>query len=70
MTIVLGIVGTGYLSECFIGPALKRATNTKFVAICSRDMERAKSFAIKYKVERAYDSFDPRLRPITGGNSI
>ena len=61
MSLGWGILGTGAIAERAIGPALSRAANTKLVAVCDCDMERAKSFAAKYRVERYYDSLEKML---------
>jgi len=56
MAIGWGILGTGNQADRIIAPVLGRASNTKFVAICSsRGMERARSFTAKHVAERAYD---------------
>lgn len=61
MTIGWGITGIGNHANRFMGPAISKAANTKFVTACSRSMERAKEFASKHGVERAYDSFEKML---------
>ena len=61
MTIGWGINGIGSHANRFMGPAIGKAANTKFVAACSRSMERAKEFAGKHGVERAYDYGNQRM---------
>ncbi|MFC1943698.1 Gfo/Idh/MocA family protein [Chloroflexota bacterium] len=61
MTVGWGIIGIGIHANSYMAPAISRAANTKFVAICHRSMERAKEFATKHGVERAYDSFEKML---------
>ncbi|MBI2832747.1 MAG: Gfo/Idh/MocA family oxidoreductase [Chloroflexi bacterium] len=53
-----GIVGTGWLASNYIAPALAKATNTRLVAVYSRDKSRGADFAAKHGAERSYDSFD------------
>jgi predicted dehydrogenase len=62
MAIRWGIFGIGSIAQRGMGPALNKAGNTKFVAVCSRSMERAKEFAAKYKAEKTYDSYEKMLR--------
>jgi len=61
MTIGWGVIGVGTHVKRFMAPALTRAGDTKFVAICSRSMERARSFAAECGVKRAYDSLAKML---------
>ncbi|MFC1893717.1 Gfo/Idh/MocA family protein [Chloroflexota bacterium] len=61
MAIGWGIIGIGRYADNIIAPAISRATNTKFVAVCSRSMQRAQDFASKYAVEHAYDSLEKML---------
>jgi len=69
MTVGWGIIGLGRFVGRFTGPALRTAADTRVVAVCSRSMEKAKSYALEHGVERAYDSFakmleDPALDAI------
>jgi len=61
MTIGWGIIGTGNHANRFMGPAISKASNAKFVAACDIDIELAKEFADKHGVARAYDSFEKML---------
>ena len=61
MAIRWGIIGIGDIAERNFAPALHIAADTEFVAVVSRSMERAKAFAARHKVARAYDSLDKML---------
>ncbi len=61
MTIGWGIIGIGAHADSTMAPALGRAGGTKFVSVCSRNMERAKVFAAKHKAARAFDSLEKML---------
>ena len=61
MPIGWGIIGIGNHADRVMAPALSRAPNTKSVAVCSRSMERAQSFAARHGFERAYDSLEKML---------
>ncbi len=61
MTIGWGIIGTGDHANQVMGPALNEITNTKLVAAYDLNIERAKEFAGKHGVARAYDSFEKML---------
>jgi len=61
MVIGWGVIGIGSHANRFMGPAISKAANTRFVAACSRSMERAKEFAAKHSVERVYESFEKML---------
>jgi len=61
MTIGWGIIGTGAHANRFMGPAIGKVANVKFVAACDISMELAKEFAAKHSVERVYDSFEKML---------
>jgi 1,5-anhydro-D-fructose reductase (1,5-anhydro-D-mannitol-forming) len=62
MTIGWGIIGIGKHVNRFMGPAIRDAADTKFVAVCSRSMERAKNFASAFGAARAYDSLAEMLK--------
>ncbi len=53
MVISWGIIGIGAFADNFMGPAIGKAADTDLVAVCSRNIERAKSFAAKHGVKRA-----------------
>jgi len=61
-----GIIGLGDIAERNMVPALAMAADSQLVSVLSRSMEKAKAFAAKHKVARAYDSMakmlaDPEL---------
>jgi 1,5-anhydro-D-fructose reductase (1,5-anhydro-D-mannitol-forming) len=56
-----GIIGIGHHADQEIAPVFNRIANTNLVAVCSRDIERAKNFATKHRVKRFYDSFAKML---------
>ena len=57
-----GIIGIGIHANRFMGPAISKAHNTKFIAACHPNMERAKSFGYKHGVKSTYDSFERMLK--------
>jgi len=61
MPIGWGIIGIGIHANRYAAPALAKAANARFAAVCSRSMERAKEFAAKHGVEKTYDSFEKML---------
>jgi 1,5-anhydro-D-fructose reductase (1,5-anhydro-D-mannitol-forming) len=61
VTVGWGIVSTGRHPDIKIVPAMKQAKDTDVRAVCSRDIERAGSFAEKHGIPRAYDSIDALL---------
>jgi len=62
MKIGWGIIGTGTFLRNFMGPAINRSEETKFIGICSRSMKKAETFAKEFGVKRAYDSLEMMLR--------
>jgi len=62
MTIGWGIVGIGTHADHEMAPALNQSANTRLVAVCSRDIQRARGFAAKHGVVQAYDSLDKMLQ--------
>lgn len=60
-TIGWGIVGIGHFADHAVAPALGHAADTKFIASCSRSLERAKAFSERHGAKRAYDSFEKML---------
>lgn len=56
-----GIIGLGNHVEQRMLPALKKASYSKIVAVCSRSLEKAQHFARLYEIEFAYDSFTKML---------
>jgi len=61
MSLGWGIIGAGGHAERSMGSALTLAANTKLVAVCDCNVERAKSFAVKYGVKQSYDSLGKML---------
>jgi predicted dehydrogenase len=51
-----GIIGPGKIAEKF-AEALLNCPNTELWAVASRDKERARSFAVKYKAPKYYDQY-------------
>lgn len=62
MAIGYGVIGIGYHADRFMGPAISKAADTKFVAVCSRSLKRAQDFASRHGVEQAYDSLEKMLQ--------
>jgi predicted dehydrogenase len=56
-TVKWGIIGAGRISSTF-ATALNSLDNTELVAIASRDMEKAKEFADRFHIKKAYSSYD------------
>lgn len=56
-TIRWGIIGAGRISSTF-ATALTSMENTKLVAIASRDLTRAKNFAERFHLDKAYGSYE------------
>ena len=53
-----GIIGAGDVCEVKSGPALQRATGSALVAVMRRDGTKARDFARRHGVARAYDDAD------------
>ncbi|MBI2907613.1 MAG: Gfo/Idh/MocA family oxidoreductase [Chloroflexi bacterium] len=62
MSIGWGIYGIGNHSRRSVAPAINRASNTEFVSVCSRSMDRAKAFAAEFKAKKAFDSYEEMLK--------
>lgn len=56
-TINWGIIGAGTIAKTF-ATALSSMENTKLSAVASRDMKRAREFADRFHVEKAYASYE------------
>jgi predicted dehydrogenase/nucleoside-diphosphate-sugar epimerase len=56
-----GIVGTGYIAD-FHAQAIRQAKNVELLAVCDEKIKSAKSFAEKWGVRSAFDSFEAMLR--------
>jgi predicted dehydrogenase len=52
-----GVMGTGWIVEKFVG-SVQRHTNQQFVAVASRDRDRADRAAQQYGMARAYGSYE------------
>jgi len=61
MTIGWGIIGAGNHANQVMGPALNKVTNTKIVAACDINMERAEVFKTEHGAARAYETFEEML---------
>src|SRR5262245_24815954 len=61
-----GLVSPGKHADILLAPAISMAKDTRLVAVCSRDRERAEAFADKHGAQVAYTSLealvdDPRV---------
>jgi len=56
-----GIIGIGKHADTRMAPAFSRTSNSRLVAVCSRDRERALAFAAKHGAAAGYDSFEQLL---------
>ncbi len=56
-----GVVGIGNHADKVFGPAINGSDNANFIAVCSRSIERAETFATKHGVKRVYDSYEKML---------
>ncbi len=52
-----GIIGTGMISSNFAA-ALNSLDNTDMVAVASRDLNKAKEFANRFRIKKAYGSYE------------
>jgi 1,5-anhydro-D-fructose reductase (1,5-anhydro-D-mannitol-forming) len=64
-----GIISTGLHTETKIAPAIAAAPDATLVAVCSRDRQRAESFAAQHGAQAAYDAVeacvrDPRVQAV------
>src|SRR5918911_2669081 len=55
------ILGAGDIADRGMAPALNRAADTQLEAVYCRTMDKARAFATKHNVEKAYDSIDRML---------
>lgn len=62
MQIRWGIVGPGRLADETIAPAITASKTGHLTACAGRTLDRAKEFARKHKVERAYPSFEELMQ--------
>ena len=56
-----GVLSTARIGRNFVTPAGQKAANTKFLAIASRDLDRARAAAEEMGIPRAYGSYDELL---------
>lgn len=56
-----GIIGLGDIAERNFTPALALAADSELVSIVSRSMDKARAYAAKHHVARAFDSLDRML---------
>lgn len=56
-----GIVGTGTIASTFAS-ALNSMENTKLAAVASRDCNRARSFAERFHIDKAYDTYEEMVK--------
>jgi 1,5-anhydro-D-fructose reductase (1,5-anhydro-D-mannitol-forming) len=61
MTLGWAMVGTGWHVRDRMAPAAQIAEDTRMVAVCSRDLTRARAYASDFGFERAYDSYSELL---------
>ena len=62
MTIGWALVSPGAHAETLLAPAIGAAEGARFVAVCSRDQERAEAFANRHGAEWATRDIDDRGR--------
>ena len=55
-----GIISTAQINSEVIGP-LQRSDRNQLLAVASRDLERARAYAAKWSIPRAYGSYDELL---------
>lgn len=58
MPIGWGIIGTGAHADRVMAFALSQINDTKLIAVCSRSLERATTFAAKHGISRSYDTLE------------
>ena len=56
-----GILGCARVAEAVVIPGIKRSRNGRALAIASRSSDKAKTFAKKFGIERAYASYEELL---------
>lgn len=61
MTVKWGIIGLGDIAERSMVPALAMAADSELVAVLSRSIDKARAFAARHGVPRAYDSLTKML---------
>lgn len=60
-TIGWGIIGIGKHADTRMAPAFRRTSNSRLVAVCSRDQSRATAFATRHGAEAGYDAYERLL---------
>jgi 1,5-anhydro-D-fructose reductase (1,5-anhydro-D-mannitol-forming) len=61
MTVGWGIIGIGKVADIAIAPAIEADEQGTLAAVCSRSLERAKSFADQHGAGAAYDDYSQML---------
>lgn len=56
-----GIISTANIGRRALVPALHSAVNSELIAVCSRDLAKARAFADELNIPRAYGSYDEML---------
>ena len=55
-----GLLSTAHINKALI-PPLKNSKRNRLVAVASRDMQKAKSFAAQWQIEKAVGSYEDLL---------
>src|SRR3954452_10240835 len=61
-TIRWGIIGCGDVTEVKSGPGFQKATGSALVAVMRRDGDKARDYARRHGVARAYDNADDLIQ--------
>jgi D-xylose 1-dehydrogenase (NADP+, D-xylono-1,5-lactone-forming) len=56
-----GVIGTSRIGRVAVIPAIQAAHNSELVAVASRELEKAESFAAELSIPKAYSSYDALL---------
>ena len=56
-----GVISTANIGRAAVIPALQHSSNGELVAVASRDEEKARVFAAKQGISRAYGSYEALL---------
>jgi predicted dehydrogenase len=56
-----GVLGTSHFAKMKFLPALRHCSHAEFVAVASRTLETARSYAAHFGIEKAYGSYDELL---------
>ncbi|MDI6694950.1 MAG: Gfo/Idh/MocA family oxidoreductase [Anaerolineales bacterium] len=57
-----GVIGAANIAKVAVIPAIQTSSNGEVVAIASRDLAKAKTFAAKFGIPRAYSKYDELLK--------